>query len=516
MRLALALLSAGLLLTPSATAARLVGTSGPDLLVGTARPDSIFGDAGRDRLYGMAGNDFLHGGPGRDLVDGGRGDDRIVAQYDGASDRVLCGPGLDVVNADLGDSVAADCELVGRRLSRDPYTDPGSRHETQVEPDSATVGPTTVTVFQVGRRFDGAATNIGFSVSNDNGRSWQSGLLPGLTVASRPPGPNERASDPVVAYDAAHGVWLIATLALEGRTTRLTVSRSTTGASWSAPVVAIEAAVPRDIAFDKEWIVCDNGAGSPFFGRCYLVHTDTQRDGALGVVSSADGGLTWSAPVPVPVTDAVGAVPVVQPTGTLVIPYLWGSRRLGASVSSDGGATFGSASLVADIRVRRPRGLRFFPLPASEVDPSGRVWVTWHDCRFSAGCSTNSVTVSTSTDGLTWSAPARVTRGRNAMLPTIGIHPTSGRVALAYHVVRSDRGVDVELVESRPGGGWNAPRRLSAQTMRPEWMPSTQSGRMLADYIAVHYAGARPLVVWVLASEPVGTSLRQAVYATRG
>jgi hypothetical protein len=52
--------------------------------------------------------------------------------------------------------------------------------------------------------------------------------------------------------------------------------------------------------------------------------------------------------------------------------------------------------------------------------------------------------------------------------------------------------------------------------MRPEWLPDTVSGRMLADYISVHYAGARPLVMWVLASEPVGSSLRQAVYATRG
>jgi hypothetical protein len=52
--------------------------------------------------------------------------------------------------------------------------------------------------------------------------------------------------------------------------------------------------------------------------------------------------------------------------------------------------------------------------------------------------------------------------------------------------------------------------------MRREWMPDTVSGRMLADYISVHYAGVRPLVVWVLASEPVGAELRQAVYATRG
>ena len=74
----------------------------------------------------------------------------------------------------------------------------------------------------------------------------------------------------------------------------------------------------------------------------------------------------------------------------------------------------------------------------------------------------------------------------------------------------------LELVESLPCGGWGRPRLLSAQTMRADWLPDTTSGRMLADYISVHYAAGRPLVAWVLASEPVGSSLRQAVYATRG
>jgi hypothetical protein len=52
--------------------------------------------------------------------------------------------------------------------------------------------------------------------------------------------------------------------------------------------------------------------------------------------------------------------------------------------------------------------------------------------------------------------------------------------------------------------------------MKVSWMPNTSSGRMLADYLSVHYAAGRPLAVWVLASEPVGSSFRQAVYATRG
>jgi hypothetical protein len=516
MRLA-ASVAVALVVVGAASAARVVGTPGDDRLVGTPRADTILGLAGRDRLAGAGGGDFLDGGPGRDVVEGGAGADRIAVQYDGARDTVRCGAGADLVNADLVDAVAADCELVGRRLARDPYTDPAAQHETQVEPDSLTVGRTTVATYQVGRRFDGAATNVGFSVSSNDGRTWRSGLLPGLTVASRPAGPHTRASDPVVAYDALHGVWLISTLALEEPVTRLTVSRSSDGLTWGAPVTATEATSTAGISLDKNWIACDNGAASPFRGRCYLAYTDSLRDDRIAVVTSTDGGLTWSAPVGIAVRSAVGALPVIRPNGELVVVYLQGVGAVEAALSLDGGASFGLPETVSDVQARNARGLRFFPLPAADVDPrSGRVWVTWHDCRFSSGCSTNSVVVSTSDDARSWTPAARVTTGRHAFLPTVGIHPATGRAALAYHVLGPGGGIDVELVESRAGGGWGTPRRLSAQTMRPEWLPDTVSGRMLADYISVHYAGARPLVVWVLASPPVGTSLRQAVYATRG
>lgn len=499
-----------------AGAALIVGTNGPDRLVGTPRSDALFGRGGSDRLLGLAGADLLDGGAGGDLLEGGAGADRLAAQYDGARDALRCGPGADVVNADLADRVEPDCELVGRRLSRDPYDDPEAQHETQVEPDAVTVGRTTVAAFQVGRRFDGGATNIGFATSLDGGRTWRSGLLPGLTVASRPPGPHLRASDPVVAYEPVTGTWLVAALALEGRTTRLTVSRSVDGLRWSEPVVAAEAVAAEGIAFDKEWLVCDAGRSSPRRGTCYLVATDELQREALAVFTSTDGGASWARVGNVPVTGAVGAIPVVRPNGDLVIVFLWRGRSLGSSLSQDGGVTFSEPTVVAELRVRPARGLRFFPLPSAEVDPGGRVVVVWHDCRFSAGCARNGIVTARSADGRSWSSPAAAVTGRNAMLPTIGIHPKSGRSALAYHVVRPDGGVDVELVESLPDGDWGTPRRLSARTMRPEWMPRTRSGRMLADYISVTYAGRRPLVVWVLASEPEGARFRQAVYATLG
>ena len=510
-----ATLAAALVLAGAASGARVLGTNGADRLVGTARADSISGLGGRDRLVGAAGPDFLHGGPGRDSLDAGPGADRVAATYDGARDLVRCGPGADVVNADLVDSVAADCELVSRRISRDPYTTPDAQHETEVEPDSLTVGRTTVAAFQVGRRHDGAATNVGFAVSRDGGRTWKSGLLPGLTEVSVPAGPNVRATDPVVAFDAKARVWLISTLALDERTTRLTISRSPDGLRWSAPVDAASA-VANGAAFDKNWLACDNGAASPFRGSCYLAYTDTLRGDRLAVLTSRDGGLTWSQPAAIAVTEAVGAFPVIRPNGDLAVIFLWSGRRIGSALSVDGGLTFGSPVTVSEIEARPARGLRLFPLPSADVDPSGRLWVTWHDCRFSGNCTSNSVVVATSPDGRSWTTPSRVTTGRNAMLPAVGIHPTSGRAAFLYHVVQPGNLVDVELVEMGPDGRRSTPRRLSAQTMRPSWMPTTVSGRMLADYVSVHYAGDRPLAIWVLASEPVGSSLRQAVYATRG
>jgi Ca2+-binding RTX toxin-like protein len=508
----------GLLLTAAAAGARtIVGTAGNDRLVGTAKADAIAGRAGNDRISGFAGGDLLLGGPGRDIVDAGPGNDLVSIEYDGARDSARCGAGTDVVNADLLDSIAADCELVGRRLSRDPYTNPDSQHETQVEPDSFTFGRTTVATFQVGRRFDGAATNIGYAVTKDDGRTWASGLLPGLTTASIPAGPNARASDPVVAYDARNGVWLISTLALDGRTTRLAINRSVDGSRWDSALVAAEEVVAQDIAFDKNWITCDNTTTSPFYGRCYLTYTHASDAEMLAVTYTNDGGLTWSLPTNIGARPAVGVFAVVRPSGELVVVYLWEVRpfAIASSRSTDGGVSFAPPVRIADVDTQScsTRGLRAFPLPSADVDASGRVWATWHSCRGSEA-RTNEVFAASSADGASWSAPTPVTVGRDGVLPAIGIDASTGRIAIAYLRNRPS-GVDVELVQSR-GAGWASPQRLSAQNMPLAWMPNTTSGRMLGDYISVHYAGGRPLVVWVLASEPIGSTLRQAVYATRG
>jgi hypothetical protein len=470
--------------------------------------------AARPPIAGTARADLLLGRDGSDRIDARAGNDRIAVEYDGGIDRVSCGPGVDVVAADLRDRIAGDCEFVSRRIHRDRHVDPDGQHESEVEPDSLTVGATTVSVFQVGRFRSGGATSIGFSTSTDGGRNWRQGILPGLTVNSVPPGPAARASDPVVAYDAAHRVWLANSLSIAPGVTRLTIQRSANGLSWGGP---IDAAVAQtaNLAYDKNWLVCDNGAASPFRGRCYLAYTLIgQRSDDLAVQRSDDGGRTWSAPATlrIPVT---GVIPVVQRDGRLVLAFWSGRTGIVAVTSTDGGVTFNAPVTISDLQTKGTRPFRAPPLTAAELDSQGRVVVVWQDCRFNAGCAANDVVLSRSPDGVTWSAPARVTSSRNAAMPTIGVDPGTGRLAIAYYVIQRN-GIDAELVTSPDGVRWSAPQRLNPRRMPLEWMPQTTLGRMLADYIGVTWARGRPLVVYVLASPPRNGRLRQAIYAARG
>src|SRR5207253_2474903 len=117
----------------------------------------------------------------------------------------------------------------------DTLTGSGSQHNTTVEPDTFASGSTIVAVSQVGRFFDGGSSAIGFARSADNGASWTSGLLPGVTTATTPvAGPYDRATDPSVAYDARHNVWMVSALALTNTASGPTgsavlTSRSTDG-----------------------------------------------------------------------------------------------------------------------------------------------------------------------------------------------------------------------------------------------------------------------------------------------
>jgi len=314
--------SVALVLAAPSVAGHIVGTRGPDLLLGTSRPDGISSRGGSDRID-VAG---------------------------GLRDTVSCGAGSDLVAADATDRIARDCERISRRISTDSLTGGGAQHASEAEPDSFSRGKKVVAAFQVGRYDDGGAQAIGFAVSSDAGRTWRHGLLLRLTRSTS--GPFLRASDPAVAYDERHGLWLVATLALGASDSALAVNRSSDGLHWSPPLlVAQKPNGPNGIMFDKEWIACDNGGASPFHGRCYLSYSDIENLRLSNdlVLSTSRDGVAWTAPLTIPLGPGNHVIPRLAADrarpGRLALAYYTqatrGSRLDAEFVSSrDGGRTW--------------------------------------------------------------------------------------------------------------------------------------------------------------------------------
>jgi hypothetical protein len=278
------------------------------------------------------------------------------------------------------------------QIGTDPYTNTTSQHQTQVEPDTFAFGSTIVAAAQTGRFNDGGASNICWSTSTNGGASWTNGCLPGITKHENPANPYDRVSDPVVAYDAKHNVWMISTLPLLEaggvRGVGVLTSRSTDGGlTWGNPV-----AIPSTVGMispDKNWIVCDNSATSPFYGNCYTEWDDNGDGNRIYMSTSTDGGLTWGAGKKTANNaTGIGGQPVVQPNGTVIVPIDNANETaLLAFNSTNGGASWSATTTITTISHHTVAGsLRTGPLPSAEIDAAGKVYVVWQDCRFRRGC----------------------------------------------------------------------------------------------------------------------------------
>jgi hypothetical protein len=407
-------------------------------------------------------------------------------------------------------------------VSSDPFTQATCKasnttyHQTQVEPDTFASGSTIVAAFQVGRIYDGGACAIGFSTSTDNGATWTSGLLPGITKWAGG-GPNDRATDASVAYDDRHHVWLVSSLTLleaggvHGNA--VVTSRSTDGLTWSNPVTTATGGDP-----DKNWIACDNTPTSPFYGHCYTQWDDHGAGNRLEMSTSTDGGVTWSAPA-TNNTGVIGGQPVVRPDGTVIVPIANANETaIGAFNSTNGGASWSAVTTIATIRHHAVAGsLREGPLPSAEIDGSGTVYVAWTDCRFRRACKTNDIVLSHSLNatGTSWSSVTRVpidatNSGIDHFIPGLAVNKaTSGassQLGLTYYFYPSrSTQLSVGFISSNnAGGAWSAPQTI-ASGMPSTWTANTSQGRMVGDYISTSY-GSDNLAHGVFATASAPTS----------
>jgi hypothetical protein len=429
----------------------------------------------------------------------------------------------------LDDATATQQAVTLSVVSEDPYANPDTYHRTQVEPETSSFGSTIVSAFQTGRSLEWGASNLGWSVSTNAGATWTDGFLPGTTVHATPPGRWERVVDPSVAYDARHDHWLIEGLGtrnLTGQRDRLFVSVSTDGAqTFGEPIIVARA--DRFQVFDKNWITCDNTPTSPFYGNCYTAWDNDYDDGhnllRLHAATSVDGGLTWTAATTPRRSRAFafGVQPVVQPSGTVVMPTGC-FPCFGSFVSADGGSTYRGPFAMPKVNSRKVRGGLRMPLGLRSVgaDAAGTVYAVWQDCRFrdlGAGrhCVHNDIVMSTSTNGRRWSSVARIpidprTSSVDHFLPAIAVDPatsgSSAHLAVVYYFYpdadcnRATCDLYVGLASSTDGGAAWTSQTLAGPFKTP-WFPLTYSGYMVGDYVGISFLDGSAIPVFAVGIE---------------
>ena len=395
------------------------------------------------------------------------------------------------------------------QIAADPFTQASchgsatTNHHANVEPDSFSFGSTIVAAYQVGRIYDGGACAIGFSTSTDNGATWTSGLLPSVTKYTTPAGAFDRATDAAVAYDAQDNTWMISSLVLTEaggvKGVGILTSRSTDGGfTWGTPV-----AIPNTagmVSPDKNWIVCDNTASSPFYGNCYTEWDDNGAGNRMEMSRSTDGGATWSVAA-TNNTGIIGGQPVVRPDGTVIVPTDNANETaIGAFNSTNGGVSWSAVTTIATIAHHTAAGgLREGPLPSAEIDGAGTVYVVWSDCRFIRACKANDIVISHSLNatGTSWSAVSRVpidgtSTGIDHFIPGLAVNKaTSGasaQLGLTYYFYpkgSTQLGVGF-LSSANAGSTWTSPQ-IIVTGMSSTWAATTSQGRMVGDYISSSY-----------------------------
>ena len=200
-----------------------------------------------------------------------------------------------------------------------------------------------------------------------------------------------------------------------------------------------------------------------------------------------------------------------------------------AFTSTDGGAGWSSTVRIATQEFRGQDGdLRSPGLPSAAVDAAGTVYVVWPDCRFRSGCSTDDIVMSTSKDGVHWSAVSRIpidptTSTVDHFIPGLGVDPTTSgataHLAMTYYyypvaACNSSCQLNVGFTISENGGNtWTAGTHL-AGPMRLSWLAPSQNGQMVADYLAVAYSNGNPFGVFAVAFPNTAVALNEAMFTT--
>ena len=382
-------------------------------------------------------------------------------------------------------------------------------HATEAEPDSFAWGYTVV--LRAGRALpsDGRAVTSA-SPSRPMRAALAKRPAPGLTVSSTPRGSFARATR--VAYDALHGVWLIARSASRTTSRRCSsAARPTacTGAHRSSPGGSRTAATAS--CTTRSGSPATTTCSSPFRGHCYLSYSDSRLRLATQTSTTAatgrkrrvadtraarDPGRLRPAPQPVALPNGVASCrsrrrdrgrALDRRRCHLLCLRRWSRRRASA--------TAGVAPFPSRGRRRRERD-----------DGVARL-------RPSPECSGNDLLFSKSTDGLTWDAadddPSWSGRSSSPAWPPIRLARGASRSrATPSHAGSSTSASRARSTAAQRGRGRSSD--AGAHALRPDRVQQRRHGRRL--HLDLVRGRARGRGVRPRAVEARGR-LRQGTYA---
>jgi hypothetical protein len=342
----------------------------------------------------------------------------------------------------------------------------------------------------------------GYSVSSDGGRTFtdQGFLNPGPSLFNFLGGdPVAICTDEKTFYQSS----IFQTL-----TTGVSVSKSTDGGKTFADPVQV---VSKDFSthfIDKPWMAADPSNPK----NLYITYTDFDfsvtlcTDIRLGIelVSSTDGGATWSPPTVVdngcfPNEDQ-GSNVAVDGAGNVYVaweqfPVFLPTNEIDIAKSTDRGITFAPKSSVAIVTiVGSPFGLlqggfRNNEFPSLAIDLSrggnGPLYIAWNDGgrktiadAFALFYNFGDAVVSRSDNGRNWSSPVQVnddnsnapsSPGADHYLPAIAVDNT-GSLGVCFYDRRLDSAnflIDRECANSQDGGRTWRNHRVTTESFAP-------------------------------------------------
>jgi hypothetical protein len=251
---------------------------------------------------------------------------------------------------------------------------------------------------------------------------------------------------------------------------------------------------------DRDMITSDNTHSSSNFNHTYVGYDDFGLGNAAYVFHSNTGFSGWTRSPKINDSGVtIGVNVAVGPTGNVHATWLdVNNRRIMTDRSTDGGLTWGTDHVVANLRLnpafnfcippQNERCIVAFPFTrvAEKGSPNaGRVFVVYDDVPVSG--SGMNIYVRYSTDGgVTWSAEKKVNdgpAGSYAFFPAMAVTST-GRIGVTFYDTRRDSShhkTDRFFAFSTDGGDtWSANERITSA--RSDETLAGHDGNQYGDY----------------------------------